>query len=157
MFMQDGAVDVKGCAVLLVDLVDEVRCHVAGQPQLRIAGRGQEVELAALLADQDVAAGEIRAAGQVEADEGDLARAAGDAAAGRTNARKIGEHVGARAAGGQQADHPRHHHRRRAGDQARRQEVAARNRLRVIGMQDGLVQTAALGNLRDVTHGRGPS
>jgi hypothetical protein len=84
---QDGAVDMEGCAVLLVELVDQIGRHVAGQSQFRIAGRSQEVELAALLADQNVAAGEIRAAGKIEADEGYLARAARDAAAGRTNAR----------------------------------------------------------------------
>ena len=46
-----------------------------GQTELAVAGRAQQVELTAFLADEHVRAGDVRAACEVEADERNLARA----------------------------------------------------------------------------------
>ncbi len=81
---QERAVGVERQAELGVDEVRDgvVRQHVAGQALLRVALRGKEVELTALLAHQHVRAGDVCAARQVEADERNLARAPLDIADG---------------------------------------------------------------------------
>jgi hypothetical protein len=53
--------------------VGQARDHVAGQAEPRVPGTRQEVELAARPTDQHVRACHVRAAGEVDADERDLA------------------------------------------------------------------------------------
>lgn len=69
-------------AKLLVHEGRVVGQHRAGQAQLVVAGRAQEVELATGFAHQHIRAGDAGTAGEVKADKGNLARACGGDAAG---------------------------------------------------------------------------
>jgi hypothetical protein len=63
--------------------IDESGNHVARQAHLLVAGRVQEVTLAAFLSNQDIRVRDIRTARQVETDKRNLAGTVGDVAFGR--------------------------------------------------------------------------
>jgi hypothetical protein len=67
--------------VLLRDGIDEARDHVTRQALPLVPVGAKEILLTAFLADQHVGAGDVRAAGEIEANERDLAGARGRDAA----------------------------------------------------------------------------
>jgi hypothetical protein len=133
-------------AELFIDEVRRgaVRQHRARQTELRVTLRRQEVELTALLADEHVRAGDVRAAREVEADERDLARALLDVAdvVGRVREEPqiIAERCLRLTRAEQCAEHRRRNNCRRTGGEPLREEVAAGYRLLVRLVPQRLVE-----------------
>jgi hypothetical protein len=154
---QEGAVGVERQAQLPIDEAAGadrgVRGHVARQAELAVPGGRQEIELAALLADQHVGAGDVGAASQVKADKRDLAGPRDDVAGTvlercnvgrerRVGLARVGKQGEGRSAGEGNA----------ARDETLGQELASRDRPRVIGVAERFVQ--AQGSLASDLHDR---
>ncbi len=123
--------------------VRRVRHHVARQPEPAVTGDRQEIALAALPARQHVRARHVGAAGEVDADERDLARALHREAAACLQRLEVGRERRLRSARvGEQAEQRRRDDRGRTGDEALRHELTARDGTRVIRVA---VRTAHFG------------
>ncbi len=142
---QVRAVAVKRDTERLVDEVARadrvVGQHVARQPQAAVARGGQEIQLSAGSADQHVRAGDVAAASQVEADEGDHAGLALQEAR-RSGSERLDvrrQRGAGRARIGEQAVHRQPRDRGSGAPEPLREEFAPGNRPPVIRMAERFV------------------
>ena len=156
---QDRAVGMPGGSELGVDevvsragRVGGSRRHVARQSERGVTLRREEVERIAVHADQHLGTLQVRAAGEVEANERNLARARGDVADVRGEVLERRAHRAARLTSHERAEH------RTTGDDGRtrakalRNEIATRHRRLVALVLDGLVETQGARALLEDIH-----
>ncbi len=125
----------------LQDRINQARNHVARKAHLLVTGRRHEILLAAFLADEHVRSEDVRAARKIEADERNLASAVGgDLAGALQQSRKIGRQCRCRFPRvREQAQYARTRNRCRAGHEALGNELASRDRTRMVCMKLRLI------------------
>src|SRR5690606_39407588 len=104
------------------------RDHVPRQAELAVTRGAQRIELPPAAADENVRARHVRAPGEIEADEGDLARAVRDAA-GLLQLDEIARELGVRLTRvREEPEDSARQHGRGPGDETLRNQLAARHR-----------------------------